>query len=94
MIRKFLVCGKQQLYLQQQIIEGFSEIGKVIELQLPIRNFWDIEEDIKEVNYLLSAGESSSEIVTAYRKVLRSCAQYATKEDDRLWLYLHGSEKR
>ena len=94
MIRKFLICGKQQLYLQQQVIEGFSEIGKVIELQMPIREFWSLEEEIKEVNYLLSAGESTSEIVTTYKKALRACAQFATKEDDRLWLYHHGSDKK
>lgn len=94
MIRKFLVCGKQQLYLQQQVIEGFSEIGRVVELLLPIRDFWAVEEDIKEVNYLVSAGESNTEIVSAYKKALRSCAQFATREEDRVWLYANSKEKK
>ena len=94
MIRKYLICGKQQLHLQQQKLDGLNEVGKVIELTLPIRLFWKLEDEIKEVNYLLSAGESNSEVSSSYRKALRSCAQYATREEDRLWLYMHANEKK
>ena len=90
MIRKFLICGKQQLYIQQQVLDGYNEIGKVIELAMPIRDFWRLEEEIKEVNYLLSAGESNSEITSSYKKALRICAKYALREDDRQWLFTHA----
>ena len=93
MIRKFLICGKQHLYLKQQSLEGYNELGKVIELAMPIREFWELETEIKEVNYLLSAGESNSEIAMSYRKALRICARYALREDDRTWLYANSKDR-
>ncbi|NRA67812.1 MAG: hypothetical protein HRU19_25250 [Pseudobacteriovorax sp.] len=92
MIRKFLICGKQQLYLQNQIIEGFNEIGKVIELMMPIRDFWELEDRIKEVNYLLSSGEPSNEVVTSYKSAVKYSAPFAVKEDDRNWMVGYGKE--
>jgi hypothetical protein len=87
MIRKYLICGKKQIYLQSKNIESYNEIGKVIELVLPVRDFWDLEKLIRDVNYLLAAAEAPAEIYTSYRKVLRRSARFAVKELDRFWLY-------
>ncbi|MDQ3230989.1 MAG: hypothetical protein M3Q07_04140 [Pseudobdellovibrionaceae bacterium] len=91
MIRKFLICGKKQIYMQSKNIETYNEIGKVIELVMPVRDFWDLESLIKDVNYLLAAGEAQAEVATSYRKVLRRSARYAVREMDRTWLY--GNKK-
>jgi|GEM_PF-3470495 hypothetical protein len=87
MIRKFLVCGKKQVYLQSKNIDSYHEIGKVIELLIPIKDFWVIEKYIKEVNYLIASGEAQAEISSSYRKVLLASAKFAVKEIDRTWLY-------
>ncbi len=94
MIRKFLICGKQQLYLQNQVIEGFNEIGKVVELLLPIRNYWELESKIKEVNYMLSSGESNSEVVSSYRAAIKLGAPFALREEDRTWMIAYGKDKK
>lgn len=87
MIRKYLVCGKKQVYLQSKNVESYQEIGKVIELLMPIQDFWGIEGMVKEVNYLIASGEAQTEVVASYRKVLLKSARYAVKELDRVWLY-------
>lgn len=87
MIRKYLICGKKQIYLQSKNIDSYNEIGKVIELIMPVRDFWDLEKLIKDVNYLLAAGEAPAEVATSYRKVLRRSARFAVRELDRTWLY-------
>lgn len=87
MIRKFLVCGKKQVYLQSKNVESYQEIGKVIELLMPIQDYWNIENLIREVNYRLATGEAQTEVTESYRKVLLSSARFAVKEIDRVWLY-------
>ncbi len=87
MIRKYLICGKKQIYLQSKNLDSYGEIGKVIELVLPVRDFWDLEQLVRDVNYFLAAGEAPAEVATSYRKVLRRSARYAVRELDRTWLY-------
>lgn len=87
MIRKYLICGKKQLYLQSKNIEVYQEVGRVVELLMPIKDFWQLEGLIKDVNYLIAAGEPQAEVVASYRKVLKGSARFAVKEMDRLWLY-------
>lgn len=90
MIRKYLICGKKQVYLQSKNIDAYDNIGRVIELIMPIRDFWDLEKLIRDVNYLMAAGEAPAEITNSYRKVLRRSAFFAVKEMDRTWL-LYGT---
>ena len=87
MIRKFLICGNQQLFLQSKSIDTYSELGKVVEILLPVRSFWDVKQHLDELNYLISSGEASSEIQAAYKRILKDSARYAVSEEDRAWLY-------
>lgn len=87
MIRKYLICGKKQIYLQSKNVESYTDIGRVVELLMPVRDFWSLENLVKNVNYLMAAGEPANEIVTSYRKVLRHSARFAVRELDRSWLY-------
>lgn len=94
MIRKFLVCGKQQLFLQNQLREGFGEIGRVIELIMPIREYWTLEGKVKEVNYLLSSGDSSPEVSSHYKSAVKFSISYALREEDRAWMINYAKEKK
>lgn len=86
MIRKFLVCGKRQIYLQSKNLDSYIEIGRVVELLMPVRDFWDLEKLVKDVNYFLSVGEAPAEVATSYKRVMRRSALYAVLETDRGWL--------
>ncbi len=87
MIRKYLICSKKNVYLQSKNSDSYEAIGKVVELVLPIRDFWEIEKLVKEVNYHLSASEAQAEISNSYKKVMLRSAPFAVSEDDRKWLY-------
>lgn len=87
MIRKYLVCGKKNLYLQSKVSESYGEIGRVIELLLPVHDFWALEDGIREVNYLLASSEAPVEVARNYKKILAISSKFAVKEQDRLWLY-------
>lgn len=86
MIRKFFICGKQ-LYLQSKNLESYNDLGTVIELLLPIDEYWELEKEVKEVNYLVAAGENTAEVTSAYREALQRAARHAVKEKERVWLY-------
>lgn len=92
MIRKFLICGKKNLYLQSKIIESYAELGRVIELLMPIQDYWALNDEISEVNYLVAAGEGNVEVARSYKKVLSISSKFAVKEQDRLWLYATKKE--
>jgi hypothetical protein len=87
MIRKYLICGKRNLFLQSKISEKHGEIGRVIELLLPVHDYWALEDGIKDVNYLIASSEAPVEIARTYKKVLSISSRFAVKEQDRLWLY-------
>lgn len=86
MIRKFLICGKDQVFLQSKNTEGY-DLGRVIELVLPVREFWKIEEIVRKIHFLTSTFETNADIGIELKKLMKSCARYAVKEEDRIWLY-------
>lgn len=92
MIRKFLICGKKNLYLQSKIIESYADVGRVVELLMPIQDYWALNDEIHEVNYLLASDEGTVEIARSYKKVLGMSSKFAVKEQDRLWLYATKKE--
>ena len=85
MIKKLFVVGKQ-LYLQGKNLESYAELGKVIELEMPIESFWKMEKLINEANYLMSSGESTPEILDFYKKIFKFGSKYAIFEKERSWL--------
>lgn len=66
--------------------EHTADIGKVIELSLPIRTFWELKEQIQEAIFQLDANDEY-EFGKIKKTILRTCTRYATKEEDRTWLY-------
>jgi hypothetical protein len=59
----------------------------VIDLELPLRTFWESEQIIKQADYLIASSEDSSEIRELYSRLLRLVATYATSEKDRNWIF-------
>lgn len=86
MIRKFFIIGKQ-LYLQSKSVESYNDLGTVIELYLPIEDFWKIEDMLKEANYLLANNISPGELLNFYKKVFLRASKFAVREKERNWLY-------
>lgn len=86
MIRKYLVCGKRQIYLQSKNMDAYAEIGRVVELLMPVRDFWDLEKLVKDVNYYFAVGEAPAEVASSYKRVMRNSARFAVHEVDRGWL--------
>lgn len=59
----------------------------MIELSIPLEDYWELEKDLKEANYLMASGESSAEINNAFRRILQQSIKHAVKEKDRAWLH-------
>ncbi len=59
----------------------------MIELSMPLEEYWELEKDLKEANYLLASGEPTAEINTAYRRILQQSLKHAVKEKDRAWIH-------
>ena len=93
MIHKYLVCAKNQIYLQSKSVESYATIGKVIELYIPLRDFWELEKKVNDMNYMVSLDEPQSEITSFYKDILWRCGRYALKENDRQWLFDNGKSR-
>ena len=65
-----------------------GEDGKqlVVELNLPIRLFWELETLLKDADYLVSAGEDQVVIADLQQAILAKTAPYAVHERDRVYL--------
>lgn len=86
MIRKFLVCGKQ-LFLASKKVEESGPRTPTVELLMPIKLFWDIQQILKQIDYSVASGEDPVLITELYRKVYTKVAKYAVTEKDRVFLY-------
>lgn len=82
-----MVCGKpERLSLQSRTSEVLYEQGRVIELLMPVRSYWELKEMVDHVAFLLSAQEPLSEVARQYRSVVQFSSAYAVREEDRLWM--------
>ena len=91
MIRKYLICGTpNQVFLQSKNTDAYFEVGRVVEIILPIRDFWSLSSQIKNIHYMVASNESKTEVASAYKKLMKTSAPFAVKEEDRLWLYERG----
>lgn len=59
----------------------------MIDLELPIRSFWEAERILKHADYLIASGEEPIEVREAYNRFFRIVATYAINEKDRVWLF-------
>lgn len=85
MIKKYFVIGKQ-LYLQGKNLESYAELGKVVELEMPIEAYWEMDKFVAQANYLKASGESTPELLDFYKKIFKFSSNYAIYERDRSWL--------
>jgi hypothetical protein len=86
MIKKFLIVGKN-LYLQTKQPKSAEELGTLIELKLPIEEYWGLRNEFEKLEYLVAAGEIKTEIGSQKRNVLTICSKWALSEKDRNWLF-------
>jgi len=89
MIRKYLICGKKQVFIQSKNSEAHAAIGKTIELLMPVVDFWELEKNIQKINYLTASDAPSVDVGGQYKKILRLSAGFAVAEADRKWLHEH-----
>lgn len=94
MIRKFLICGKQ-VFLSSKKLEGQGERVPTCELMLPIELYWQLEDQLKKIDYLLTANEDAVVINDLYMRVYTKAVKYAVQEKDRTFLYekIHGKPR-
>ncbi|MBQ47327.1 MAG: hypothetical protein CMP10_07640 [Zetaproteobacteria bacterium] len=59
----------------------------MIELTLPIKSLWKINDIIQEANYLTASNEAKSAIYAIHKKIYKMAAPFANSEEDRQWLY-------
>lgn len=87
MIRKFLICGKQPFLASRQIE---AATGPVVEIFVPVQIFWQIQELIKKIEYMISASEDPVVINELQTRVYAKLARYAVHEKDRIMLIARG----
>ena len=58
-----------------------------MELLLPIDDWWKLDDELKNANYLIATGESTADVGSSYKRIYAICAQYAIREVERKWLY-------
>jgi hypothetical protein len=86
MIKKFLIVGKN-LYLQTKQPKSYEELGTLVELKLPIEEYWSLRNEFEKLEYLEAAGEIRTEVSSQKRTVLKICSKWALSEKDRNWLF-------
>ncbi|MBC7660794.1 MAG: hypothetical protein H7249_13945 [Chitinophagaceae bacterium] len=94
MIRKFLVCGKKQILLQSRNQDALADLGRVVEVILPIDMFWKIESEVKKLDYLLSSDSQDVDLGHQYRRIIKLVTIYAASQLDRDWLYALNSPQK
>lgn len=87
MIRKYLTCGRH-LHLSTKKLEDTGTKAQVVELLLPIKVFWEVEELLKSMDYLIASSEDPILVNECAQKVYKKVAPYAVNEKDRA--FLHG----
>lgn len=92
MIRKYLVCGKQMFLTSKKLEENEQKIP-VCELLLPIQLFWELEDLLKKLDYLLASHEDPVVVNDLSARIFRKIVKYVVHEKDRIFIHgkLHGS---
>jgi hypothetical protein len=65
----------------------------VVELLLPVDVYWQLDEMLKKVEYLQSAGEDQTVIGEAIKQLYARAARYAVLEKDRHTLQGRGQDE-
>jgi len=87
LILKFLVVGRQIYFSASKIGLDQDESLKLIDLEMPIDEFWKSEKILKEADYLIASSESGADVRELYRRFFKLMAPWAVEEKDKTWLY-------
>jgi len=87
LIRKYLVCSRHLVLSSSRHDEPGSKVP-IVELLLPIKEFWEVEELMKFIDYLVASNEDPILVNETMQKIFKKVAPYAVNEKDRT--FLHG----
>lgn len=83
MIRRYLVYGKQLFLTSRRLEEAEGVKAPIVELLLPLKLFWELEETLKRIDYMIVTNEDPVVVNDWQRKVLQKIVSYTTTEKDR-----------
>lgn len=86
MIRKYLVCSRP-LFISTKRLDEHGNKAPVVELLLPLKIFWEVEELLKTMDYLIASNEDPLLVTDSTKKVFKKVAPYAVHEKDRTFLH-------
>ncbi|MEZ4741645.1 MAG: hypothetical protein R3B45_04235 [Bdellovibrionota bacterium] len=66
---------------------------KVIEIEIPIRDYWQSQDLLKHADFLVANSENIAEVREVYRRFFKLVAPYAISEKDKIWLYERAKSK-
>lgn len=76
----------KQLFFASQAPDPHLELGRVIELKMPIEVFWEAEKVLKKVTYLSASGEPLTEINVEVNRLYQLLAPFCVDEANRIWM--------
>ncbi len=74
------------MYFATQRPEAREEGVQVVELEMPIDDYWKALDIINEITFLQASGEPPSELSTRLKQVFKLSAPHAVFEKHRTWL--------
>jgi hypothetical protein len=90
LIRKYLICSRH-LFLSSAKHDEPGNKVPIVELLLPIKDFWELEELMKSMDYLIASNEDPILVNETVQKIFKKVAPYAVNEKDRIFLYAKAS---
>lgn len=86
MIRKFLVCSSNYVFLSAVRQDLDNEHHYIADILMPVEIYWDAKNLLQKADYLLANGAQQVEIKEIYKMVFKKLSPYASFEKDRHWL--------
>lgn len=87
MIRKFAMCSRQNVFFAPQKRDVPGRDYYPVEVELPVDKYWEIEELLKDNQYLQSNTDETVRSQELVKSVFKLLAPYAVMEKDRVYLY-------
>ena len=74
------------MYLRSANNDTPQEGEVIIEVNMPLADYWKLSEHVKELAYLRASGEPSGDVTEVIQKIFKICRKFAAREKDRVWL--------
>ena len=91
MLQRYLLVSNRLTMSSSKFIDDAMG-AQVIELLLPMTTFKVVDQLLAQADFLSASDGYRADINSIYRRVFREVAQYARKENDRIWLHRSGKE--